>query len=184
MLTPDYIKYRELDTAVVDSATVKVSHRSINLVLLSIAALVVALAIFWVEGGCYWLQTRVFPPRRPRFMPANSVWIEAPPLPISWHRGAWFGCGLADSGTANYCRLTDTDGKLVCAGEYLSCATHSPIAERDIRLVPPRDSGEAWLFTERSNCVVGLLANGEILLPTTEMNKCDEIKANFFPKDQ
>src|SRR5882762_2906227 len=137
------------DTAGVDYPTVKFSHRSTNLILLSIAALAVGLPIFWVEGGCTWLQTRVFPPRRPRIMPLNSVWIEAPSLPVSWHRGGWFGCGLSHSGTANYCRLVGADGKVVYGGEYLSCATHSPIAEEDIHLVPPRSSGEAWLFSER-----------------------------------
>ena len=160
----------------------KVSHRSTNLILLGITALVVGLPILWIEGGCYWLQTRVFQPRRPQFMPVNSVWIEAPSLPFSWHRGAWFGCGLSQSGTANYCRLAGTDGKLVCSGEYLSCATHSTVAEKDVHLVPPRDSGEAWVFTERSNCVVGLLADGEILLPATEMDRCAETKARLFPK--
>ena len=158
------------------------SQRSTTLVLISIAACVVGLPLFWVEGGCYWLQTRVFPPRRPRLMPLNSVWIEASSLPISWHRGAWFGCGLSYSRTANYCRLVGKDGEFICEGEYLSCATHSPIAERDIHLVPPKDSGEAWVFTERSNCVIGLLANGEVLLPATEMGKCEETKARLFPK--
>lgn len=96
--------------------------------------------------------------------------------------GRWFGCGLSHSGTANYCRLVGTDGKLVFGGEYLSCATHSPIAEEDIHLVPPRSSGEAWLFTERSNGVIGVLVDGEILLPVTDMDKCAEIKARPFPK--
>jgi hypothetical protein len=163
---------------------VKFSHRSTNLVLLSIAALAVAVPLFWIEGGCYWLQTRVIPPRRPRFMPLNSIWIEFPSLPVSWHRGAWFGCGLSHSGTANYCRLVGTDGELVYGGEYLSCATHSPIAEKDIHLVPPRSTGEAWLFTERSKGVVGLLADGEIMLPVTDIEHCAEIKGRLFPESQ
>lgn len=81
--------------------------------------------------------------------------------------------------TANF---VGTDGKAVCSGEYLSCATRSPIAEENIHLIPPRDSGEAWVFTERSNCVIGLLADAEILLPATEMDKCAEIKARLSPK--
>ena len=149
---------------------------------MGIAVLVVGIPVFWVEGGCYWLQTKVFPPRRPRLMPLNSVWIEAPSLPLSWHRGAWFGCGLSHSGTTNYCRLVGTDGQLVCDGEYLSCATHSPIAEKDIHLVPPRDSGEVWVFTERSHCVVGLLADGEVQLPATDMDRCEEPKTRLPPK--
>jgi hypothetical protein len=74
------------------------------------------------------------------------------------------------------------DGKVVYGGEYLSCATHSPIAEEEIHLVPPRSSGEAWLFTERSKGVIGLLADGEIMLPVTDMDNCAKIKARLFPK--
>jgi len=88
----------------------------------------------------------------------------------------------AISGTTNYCRLVGTDGQLVCDGEYLSCATHSPIAEKDIHLVPPRDSGEVWVFTERSHCVVGLLADGEVQLPATDMDRCEEPKTRLPPK--
>jgi hypothetical protein len=160
------------------------SHRTTNLVLLSIAALVVGAPLFWVEGGCYWLQTRVFPPRRPRFMPLNSIWIEAPSLPISWHRGGWFGCRLSPSGSANYCRLVGANGKLAYGSEYLSCATRSPIAEADVHLIPPPDSGEVWLFREGSQGVVGFLAGGDILMPVAVTDKCAEVKARLFPKPQ
>ena len=67
-------------------------------------------------------------------------------------------------------------------GEYLSCATRSPIAEENIHLVPPRNSGEVWLFTERKNGIVGLLADNEILLPVADMDKCAEVKARLFPQ--
>jgi hypothetical protein len=70
----------------------------------------------------------------------------------------------------------------VYGGEYLPCATHSPLAEKDIHLDPPRDSGEAWLFTERSDGVIGPLADGEILLPMRDMDKCAEIKARLSRK--
>jgi hypothetical protein len=78
-------------------APVKFSQGWTNFVWASITAIIIAAPLFWIEGGCGWLQTKVFPPTRPRFMPLNSVWIDAPPLPISWHRGWWFGCGLSSS---------------------------------------------------------------------------------------
>jgi hypothetical protein len=56
-------------------------------------------------GGIRWLDTKVFPPRRPKDMPRNDVWIDAPALPISWHHGWWFGYDTPSSGTAGYCRL-------------------------------------------------------------------------------
>ena len=93
----------------------------VSKLLLGVAALVVAVLLFWLAGGVRWLDTKAFPPRRPQDMPQNAVWIDAPPLPISWHHGWWFGCDLAPSGTANYCRLVMANGKEVYAGEYLPC---------------------------------------------------------------
>lgn len=163
---------------------VNLSHRSKNVLLLSIAALVVGLPLFWVEGGCYWLQTKVFPPRRPRFMPVNSVWIEAPSLPISWHRGWWFGCGFSSSGTANYCRLVEAEGSLVYGSEYLPCSSRSPIDEKNIRLVAPPHGASMWLFGEGNDGVVGFLANGDLLLPASAIEKCGQVKTRLHPPPQ
>jgi len=163
---------------------VSLSHRSMNLVFLSIAALIVALPLFLVEGGCNWLATSVFPPRRPRFMPVNSVWIDAPSLPISWHHGWWFGCGLSSSGNANYCRLVEAEGPLVYASEYLPCSTRSPMDENNIHLVPPPDGESMWLFGEGSDGVVGFLANGDLLLPVPTIEKCGNVKTQLHPLHQ
>jgi len=141
-------------------------------------ALAVGLPIFWVEGGCTWLQTRVFPPRRPRIMPLNSVWIEAH-LSQSHGIGRVVWLRIVHSGTANYCRLWD-GRKLVYGGEYLSCATHSPLRKK-IFIWSSRSSGSVALHREEQRCI-GLLADGETLLPVTDMDKCAEIKARLFPK--
>src|SRR5437763_10008013 len=74
-------------------------------VLVGFGALLIALPLFWLLGGIRWLDTQIFPPRRPKNMPQNAVWIDAPALPFSWHHGWWFGCDTPSSGTANYCRL-------------------------------------------------------------------------------
>jgi hypothetical protein len=163
---------------------VKFSQRWKNLAWASITAIILAAPLFWVEGGCGWLQTKVFPPRRLGFMPANSVWIEAPSLPISWHHGWWFGCGLSPSGTANYCRLTDANGPLVYGGEYMSCGSRSPIAESDIRLLPPPPGGNMWLFAEGSEGVVGFLADGDLLLPVSSIDKCGQMQKRLHPPPQ
>src|SRR5579864_6748513 len=97
-------------------------------VLFAIIALVVAFPLFWFAGGVRWLDTKVFPPRRPKDMPPNAVWIDAPALPISWQHGWWFGCETPLSGIANYCRLVMANGSEVYAGEYLSCENGSPVA--------------------------------------------------------
>ena len=89
--------------------------------------ILVLLPFFWLAGGIRWLETKAFPPGRPRFMPVNSVWIDAPSLPISWHYGWWFGCGVSDLGQSNYCRLMKVNGGLVYGSNYLSCRDHLPM---------------------------------------------------------
>ena len=83
---------------------------------------------------------------------------------------------MASSGTANYCRLIRGDGEQVYAGEYLPCSTHVAIAEGNIRLVPPADSSEMWLFRWHEDGIVGFLSDGDLLLPPSLQNKCEEVK--------
>jgi hypothetical protein len=160
---------------------VKLSHRSLSFIFGTLSILVIAVPVFWVEGGCNWLQTKVFPPKRPRFMPVNSVWIDALSLPISWHRGSWFGCGVSSSGTTNYCRLVDAEGPLVFGSEYLPCSSRSPIDERNIHLLPPPHGASMWLFGEGNEGVIGFLADGDILLPVSATDKCGQVKARLLP---
>ena len=141
--------------------------------------MVIAAPLFWMVGGLYWLDKKVFPPRRPRFMPVNSVWIDAPPLPISWHHGWWFGCGLSSSGAANYCRLVRGDDEEVYGGEYLPCSSGTPIEDVSIRLIAPPDSVNMWLFGEKNDGVIGFLADGDLLLPLSVREKCSQVKARL-----
>lgn len=141
-------------------------------------ALLVALPLFWASGGITWLDTKVFPPRRPKGMAPNSVWIDAPPAPISWHHGWWFGCELAQSGTANYCRFVKANGEQVYAGEYLPCATKIPLPISTQELVPPPRNEAIWIGDERLKGLVpvGVLRNGDLLLPVVVLNRCDTFK--------
>jgi hypothetical protein len=158
-----------------------ISHRLVNFVLVSVTVIIIALPIFWVEGGVSWLETKVFPARRPHFMPLDSVWIDAPSLPISWHHGWWFGCELSSSGTANYCRLVRANGELVYGGEYLPCIYHLPIDEASIRLIPPPRGASMWLFSEKNDGVIGFLGDGDVLLPVSAQDKCGQVKARLIP---
>ena len=150
----------------------------ISKVLLALASLIVAFPLFWLAGGIGWLDTKVFPPRRPRNMPQNAVWIDAPGLPISWHHGWWFGCDLAPSGATNYCRLVMANGEEVYAGEYLPCAnaTRLPVSTRD--LVAPPHSGAIWIADKRLKTLapVGVLRNGDLLLPLVVLDRCEKFK--------
>ncbi len=162
----------------------KSSFRPAKFLFGIIAVLVIAAPFLWMLGGLQWLDKKVFPAKRPKFMPVNSVWIDAPPLPISWHHGWWFGCGMSAARTANYCRLEMADGQQVYAGEYLPCSGASPLEEADLRLKPPPYSVDMWLFKENNDGVIGFLKNGDLLLPVQVREKCGEVKARLQPAPQ
>jgi hypothetical protein len=129
--------------------------------------------LFLLGGGVHWLDKDVFPPRRPSFMPANSVWIDAPPLPLSWHNGWWFGCGVSPSETANYCRLV-SDGQTVYGGDYVSCRTLAAVPEHALKLIPPPQGTNMWLGGENAG-VAGYTKDGDVLLPVAAIQKCDAV---------
>lgn len=143
-------------------------------ILVAVFGLTCFAVFFWLGGGVHWLEG-VFPPRRPSYMPRNSVWIDAPPLPLSWHHGWWFGCSISSSGATNYCRLV-ADGKTIYDGDYLSCRTHAPIPEEALTLVSPPPEA-LWLFPANGDGVAGFTKDGDILLPVAAIPKCDSVKA-------
>jgi len=120
----------------------------------------------------------VFPPRRPKDMPQNAVWIDAPALPMSWNRGWWFGCDLSPSGTTNYCRLVTANGEEVYAGEYLPCGRKLPVPVSTMELLPPPHNVEMWIADKRLKTLapVGALQNGDLLLPVAILDRCDKFK--------
>jgi len=145
--------------------------------LLAFVTVVVAIPFFWLAGGVRWLESTVFPPRPPRNMPPNAIWIEAPALPISWHHGWWFGCSTSSSGTANHCRLVIPNGQNVYVGDYLPCRSKSPLSNAELNLVPPPEKISMWVADKRSPDLapIGALRNGDLLLPTGIIDSCDEL---------
>ncbi len=148
-------------------------------IILGLAAMVVAFPLFWFAGGIAWLDTKVFPPRRPKEIPQNAIWIDGPALPISWHHGWWFACDTPSSRPANYCRLVLPDGTTVYAGEYLPCEGKSPVPMSEINLVPPPDQVGMWIADKRLTemAPIGALREGDLLLPIAVLDRCDDLKA-------
>jgi hypothetical protein len=144
--------------------------------LVGLWALICVAFFFWLGGGVHWLEKDVFPPRRPNFMPANSVWIDAPPLPLSWHHGWWFGCEISPSETANYCRLVG-DGQAVYSGDYLSCRTHAAVPEQALKLIAPPQGADMWLGAEHAEGVAAYTKDGDVLLPVAAIPKCEAVRA-------
>jgi len=147
--------------------------------LIVLAGIILAIPVFWVFGGVGWLDKSVIPPRRPSDMPKNSVWIDAPPLPLSWHHGWWFGCGISQSGSANYCRLVTAGDKEVYASDYLPCGSKAPLSQSSLQLVSPPDTVNMWIVGAQDMGIIGLMKNGEILLPVGDLGQCDKIKASL-----
>lgn len=150
--------------------------RTIQWSLLAVPALMCFAFYFWLAGGIGWLATDVFPPQRPGFMPVNSVWIDAPSLPLSWHHGWWFGCRVSESRRTNFCLLV-SHGQSRYQGDYLSCRTHAPISEKDLKLIAPRNSMSMWL--DSSGAVAGFTRDGDILLPVGMISKCEIVRAKL-----
>jgi hypothetical protein len=158
-------------------------------VLFCIAVFFAAIA-FWFFGGLWWLQTSVFPPHKPSNMPLNSIWIDAPPLPISWHYGWWFGCDIDKVKEANHCTLFASRDPLngwpkdsiVYSGSYLSCRTRNAVPAAELKLRAPKDSMKMWIqrpgssYEDRS-APAGFLRNGDVLIPDDSLSKCDEVLA-------
>src|ERR1700744_2099644 len=78
------------------------------------------------------------PSRLPSSMPRDSVWIPGMPLPISWHRGWWFGCWIDTDGHSNRCRLYDK--QVLYDDLYVSCDDKAPVRPSELKLKPPPDS--------------------------------------------
>ena len=111
-------------------------------------------------GGVRASDAKVFPPRRPKDAPQNAVWVEAPPFPISWHRGV-LRCETPQPGTASYSRLVMPNGTEVYGCEYLPCEDRSPVPMSKINLVPPRDGIGLWIADKRlKEASIGTLRQG------------------------
>jgi hypothetical protein len=50
-----------------------------------------------------------------------------------------------------------------------------PIPEERLKLVPPADQGDIWLF-DKTESVVGFTEDGDILLPVEALGKCDALE--------
>jgi hypothetical protein len=123
------------------------------------------------------------PPARPKYMPANSIWVDAPALPFSWHHGWWLGCWIDSDGHSNRCRLwgAGLEKPIVFEGQYISCETHSPVAAEELRLKAPPDSMQMWVgvATKEISAPAAFLENDKHLVPVESPHGCEELRNNL-----
>jgi hypothetical protein len=134
------------------------------------------------------LEVGIFSPKRPTSLPANTIWIDAPPLPLTFAHGWWFGC---EKQNANFDRCIlighndrasggDGGNRVVSDESYLSCKTQMPLDANDILLRSPATSENMWISKYDTNkkwidmAPVAFLQNGDILLPASEISQCSK----------
>jgi hypothetical protein len=143
---------------------------------------------WWVIGGILaiyivlaWWGAQ--PSKRPANMPSDSVWIDAPTLPFSWHHGWWFGCWIDADGVSNRCRLlaARSDNLVVYEGLYVSCDSNSPVPANELKIKAPVESMHMWVGINQSGDIApaAFLQNGKFLVPVKAPHGCEVIKKNL-----
>src|SRR5215472_5726090 len=138
------------------------------LLIALLVGIIGGIKILWWWGGQ--------PSPRPKMMPQNSVWIDAPSLPFSWHHGWWFGCWIDSDGHSDRCRLWNAPLESpVYEGQYVSCETHSPVAANHLILKAPSDSAQMWVRVASADLLApaAFLQNGNFLVPVDAPRGCE-----------
>jgi hypothetical protein len=105
----------------------------IGLVLLSIGGLII-FRNWWVSH----------PPKIPKNLHADSVWIKGPPAPLFLApRGIWLGCWFDAQRNVDRCQFADYKGLVLHEEDYISCDDKPPISDATLK---PRDHDQSFAF--------------------------------------
>jgi hypothetical protein len=116
------------------------------------------------------------PPRRPKNLPQNALFIPDTPRPFQFGpSGVWLVCWKM--GTTNRCMVTTQEGEPDYQGDFLPLAG-GPISGDQLRPVFTRDAGYIWIWSKAQERMVPIvcLANGAVLLPAESF---DELKGKL-----
>jgi hypothetical protein len=118
--------------------------------------------------------------RRPKGMPKNSIWIDAPHVPFGFYRGWWQGCWKDKDRTVTRCKLWGSGVGTVYVGEYVPCDAQ-PILEKELILEPRSEMW--WTTSEKMSGLVPvvLLQDGRTLVPKDTLDVCAKLKVNPQP---
>jgi hypothetical protein len=118
------------------------------------------------------------PPTRPKDMPPDSVWIEAPVAPFDFSpRGYWLGCWLDTLRNLNRCCVTDWRGHVEFQDEYKALSGSEPVPQTDLRLrLVDTAQLSTWSDSYQAMVPIALLTDGQILVPTKAY---DELRRRF-----
>lgn len=114
-----------------------------------------------------WYQARL-----PKDMPKNSIWIDAPRVPLGFYHGWWQGCWAEMNGRTTQCKTWGPRVGTVYTGEYGACDGH-PVSFAELSL-DSRRSDMWWTSSARMNRLlpVAVLQNGRKLVPKDAPDAC------------
>ena len=151
--------------------------------LIAVIVVGIILAVVGIDVFSRWAAQQR--PKLPVDMPSDSVWIDAPALPFSWHHGWWFGCWIDSNGYSNRCRLwTEKAPQVVSEGLYVSCDTGSPVPADELRIKAPVESMHMWVGLNQNGDIApaAFLQNGKFLVPVRAPHGCEDLKKNLALK--
>lgn len=134
------------------------------------------------------LEIDEFAPKRPSGLPPDTIWINAPPLPLTFAHGWWLGCERRDE-QVDRCILIrhndrmsggNGDNSLESDASYVSCRTSAPLEPQKLILIPPPTSFNMWLGYKDSreqwvSVPAVFLQNHDILVPPSLLSKCSTL---------
>lgn len=130
-----------------------------------IVAAAVGVAVLAIIGAYWWSHV---PPRRPKDVPADAVflWAGHLGLPAPKH-GTWIECWTDTANGVNKCRLTEMDGTPGYEGVFLADTGKNPVPESDLKIeVEPTSDVTRWVRLDGlRGAPLVFLKNGTVLIP-------------------
>jgi hypothetical protein len=114
----------------------------------------ISIGLVVVIGGSIILRLwwASYPPKLPKNLRANSVWIDGRALPFPYKltayfkpRGAWISCWLDTQRDVDRCQFTDYRGMVFYQNDYTSCDEKPPVPDARLQL-RDHDQSTASIF--------------------------------------
>ena len=130
-----------------------------------IAAAVVGTAVLALMVAYWWTN---IPPKRPRDVPADAVflWAGHLGLPAPKH-GTWIKCWTDTAKGVNLCKLTEMDGRVAYEGIFWADTGRNPVPESDLIIESERTSDVThWVrLSGLYGAPLVFLKSGIVLIP-------------------
>jgi hypothetical protein len=126
----------------------------------------ILLALVLYDLGLGWWGS--IPPKRPKNVSPNAVFIFAPALGWIWplpKRGDWLTCWFDRDHNVDRCRMSDTDGSLEYEGVFSPSGGSGAMPDGDLQIdVKGTDTRMQWVYFREQIMPIIHLRNGTILI--------------------